>query len=140
MPNPTQQGPHVREKQPPVVQRDAPAPEAQTRPSEPPIAEAAALGAYIQIEHGRDGVRRYASALLPFVSYSFVSRLAEALHIEAPPPQQPPQTHPHAPQQQAQPPQREGISPEKMLSLLQGMGGNKDGGIDPALLIKLLRG
>lgn len=98
---------------------------------------AVSLGELIRAEHGRNGVEKYVCGLNPLVPHAFLEQLCMRLQAETPPriviPEQeeppPPPPQPRAP----------AFPPEQLLSLMQmkqkpGAGG----GLDPAMLMKLL--
>ncbi len=103
-----------------------------------PLREATALGEFIRIEHGAEGVRRFICLLDGLVPRIFLEQLCIQLCIDVPP------------QRAEQPnkPRDGGLSSDKLFSLLSSFGGKSGsspagnasaGGIDPAMLLKLLR-
>ncbi len=95
----------------------------------PYVREAVAVGEHIRQEHGRDGVRRYVTAMAELLPLPFVEQLADFLGVERPQPRP------------KRPPRAEGMPPEKLLPLLQAMSGGKDKehGVDPMTLMKLFQ-
>jgi len=96
----------------------------------PLVREAVAVGEFIRQEHGRDGVRRYAVAMAPFLPRPTIEQIADFLGVERPPLPQPKRPRADA-----------GLSPDKLLPLIQAMSGGKDKGpgMDPATLMKLFQ-
>ena len=97
---------------------------------------AADLGGFVRAEHGREGVKRYVSALLPFVPYSMIESLSRALDV--PTPSQGVERPVRV--EEDKPPAKPAMSPEQMLALMQALGGGQKGGggLDPKLLLQLL--
>lgn len=105
-----------------------------------------ALGQAVRDEHGREGVRAYVGALNPLLPRALIEQLSAKLGVEAPPMLPPNLQHPSHIQQEAQPikplqKDAPAIPPELMMQLLQSLvgGGMGGGGLDPAMLLKLLQ-
>lgn len=112
-----------------------------------PLIAAVTLGEFIRSEHGREGVHRYVQVLAALVPHGLIVQVAKRLNTEVPPPLPPlPVDDPPSP---SPPPKRENksagnLSPEQLIKLMQNMGkgtgGNgTGGGLDPAMLISLLK-
>ena len=87
-------------------------------PSEPensPLACAAALGEYIRIECGKQGVQEFVLSLARLVPSTLSEQLAQRLNAEPPPPP-PPLFARHEP-----PPKRQEMGMDQMMQMMQMM-------------------
>ena len=107
---------------------------------------AVTLGETVRAEHGREGVKMYVGMLSPLIPRVLLEQTARSLGMEPPPPEPPRQPEPQLPP----PPPREeprrekgpamgGMKPEQLLKLMQGMKKGEGGGLDPMLLLNLMK-
>ena len=109
----------------------APAPSADLSP----LAAALSLGEFVKGEHGVSGLRRYLLSLNPLLPYDMIEQLAGKFDLSAPP--KPPEpTIPQVEEKKAAPP---GLSPEQLLMMMNALGGTSKGGIDPSMLMQLMK-
>lgn len=100
-----------------------------------PLAAAFALGEYVRLERGTAGVRQYIAALNALIPYDMIEQLTGKFDVCAPP--KPPE--PCAPPAPEKPEKPAGLSTEQLLLMMNALGGGQKGGLDPSLLMKLMK-
>lgn len=105
-------------------------------PSPSPLAAASALGDFIRTEHGIAGLKRYTLSLNPLLPYDMIEQLAGKFGIPVPP--KPPE--PVIPPPDPKPEKNVGLSPEQLMLMMNALGGGQTGGgLDPSLLMQLMK-
>ena len=100
-----------------------------------PLAAAFSLGEFIRAEHGTAGLKRFLLSLNPLLPYDMIQQLAAKYAMPAPP--KPPE--PVIPQTVEKQEKPAGMSPEQLMLLMNALNGGQSGGLDPALLMKLMQ-